>query len=1053
MLSQKLLLVALVFSSLPVLAQAAPKDTSQEALVFEKLHTLVRYESDGTGLRQSTAVIHVQSQAGVQALGQLVFGYSSATEKLDVDYVRVRKPDGRVIETPAASAQDFAPEVLRAAPTYSDYRERHVSVAGLQPGDILEYQNSTHVTAALAPHEFWFEHSFTKDAAVREETLELDVPTARTLKLKSPDQKYETRQSGDRTIYTWTIRDTVPDRKRDRSIELEPDFTPDVQLSTFSSWEQVAQWYAQLQGDRVVVDENVRKKVVELTQGATTPAEKTRRLYDFVALNIRYVSLSFGVGRLQPHAASEILSNGFGDCKDKHTLLQAMLRAAGIQSYPILISSYRTLDPDVPSPAQFNHEITAVELGSGLTWLDTTAEVAPYGLILYSLRNKQALLAADGKLGGLRTTPATAPVKNLFSIKLDGKFTEAGTLDTAVEITAQGDSEVSLRSVFRRLSRAEWEEALKIMSATWGLAGDVSDIHLESLEDTSKPFHLTYRYHKENYFAVPTSGVSFRILPPMSARHVPAADPKHPMKPVDIGPAIEEIYHAHIVFPANYTVQSAPSASMSRDYGDYSVSYDLNRNVLEAQRKLVVKLNELPASRRTDYESFANASNIEQQQMLTAVIRPASAAALSAATKVTGTAEDLHKAGLAALQRRDFTSAADLLQRSVDQDATQKDAWDDLGHAYAGLSKHDEAIRAFRKQLEIDSFHKSANQDLASELQAQGKFDDAVAAYRRQLEVTPFNKSTHKNLGLLLAEHNQDADAVKELEAAAAMPPDDPEVKVALARLYGRTGDNAKSQELLKSVTGAAAPASGADIYASALRDDIDPNQTLREGRKTLDDIGDQFDSGEYERPGPSVFHAMDLVALAWARIGWAKYLQGEYMDSMQFLQSAWLLSQSGTVENRMARLLEKEGQKDGMRHALALAAAAGGGDAASSREQLLKLASGTDAAEKEISEAGKELLRMRTVKLSPVAGVTGKAKFALTFEGSSKPQRVDWLEGEAGLRPLADQLRDKQYPVKFPDISSVKIVRKATVACDAAACSAVLEPVEGLQGSAATKH
>jgi len=1048
-----LILCAVVFSSFAASAQTAPKDTSQEALVYEKLHTLVRYEDDGTGIRETTAVIHVQSQAGVQELGQLILGYSSATEKLDVDYVRVRKPDGRVIETPAASAQDFAPEILRAAPTYSDYRERHVSVAGLQPGDVLEYHTVIHVTTALAPHEFWFEHSFTKDVAVHEETLEIDVPKSRALKLKSPDRKYEAREAGDRTIYSWTIHETVPDRKRDRDEDREPDFTPDVQLSTFSSWEQVGQWYARLQGDRVVVDENVRKKAGELTQGATTPTEKTRRLYDFVARNIRYVSLSFGVGRLQPHAASEILANGYGDCKDKHTLLQAMLRAEGIQSYPVLISSYRTLDPEVPSPGQFNHEITAVELGNDLTWLDSTAEVAPYGLILYRLRNKQALLAAEGKLGGLRTTPSTAPVKNQFSIKLDGKFSEAGSLDTAVEISAQGDSEIPLRSAFRSISQSHWEEVLKFISATWGLAGDVSDIHLDSLEDTSKPFHLTYRYHKENYFAVPTSGVSFRILPPMSARHVSAADPKHPMKPVDIGPAIEEIYRAHIVFPPNYTVQAAPSASMSRDYGDYSVSYDLNKNVLEAQRRLVVKLNELPASRRTDYDSFANASGIEQQQMLTAVIRPASAASLAAATKITGTADELRKAGLAALQRRDFVSAADLLQRSVDLDTTQKDTWDDLGHAYAGLSKHDDAIRAYRKQLEIDNFHKSANQDLASELQAQGKFDDAVAAYRRQLEITPFNKSTHKNLGLLLAEHNQDAAAVKELEAAASMPPDDPEVKVALARLYGRTGDNAKSQELLKSVTGAASSSAGADIYASALRDDIDPNQTLREGRKTLDDIGDQFDSGEYDRPGPSVFHAMDLVALAWARIGWAKYLQGEYMESMQFLQSAWLLSQSGTVENRMARLLEKEGQRDSMRHAFALAAAAGGGDAAASREQLLKLTSGTDTAEKEIADAGNELLRLRTIKLPPVAGVTGTARFALTFEGSNKPQRVDWLEGEAGLRPAADQLRDKQYPVKFPDISSVKIVRKATVSCDASACSAVLEPVEGLQGSSSTKN
>ncbi len=118
-----------------------------------------------------------------------------------------------------------------------------------------------------------------------------------------------------------------------------------------------------------------------------------------MARNIRYVSLSFGVGRLQPHTASEVLQNGFGDCKDKHTLLQALLRTQGIFSYPVLINSSAKLDPDVPSPAQFDHEITAVRLGKDkdqdLTWLDTTTEVAPYGLILYQLRNKQALIASD----------------------------------------------------------------------------------------------------------------------------------------------------------------------------------------------------------------------------------------------------------------------------------------------------------------------------------------------------------------------------------------------------------------------------------------------------------------------------------------------------------------------------------------------------------------------------------------------------------------------------------------------------------------------------------
>jgi hypothetical protein len=75
----------------------------------------------------------IQSQAGVEEFGQLVFGYSSATEKLDVEYVRVRKPDGQVVVTPESTAQDFAPDVLKEAPMYSDYRQRHISVAACAP--------------------------------------------------------------------------------------------------------------------------------------------------------------------------------------------------------------------------------------------------------------------------------------------------------------------------------------------------------------------------------------------------------------------------------------------------------------------------------------------------------------------------------------------------------------------------------------------------------------------------------------------------------------------------------------------------------------------------------------------------------------------------------------------------------------------------------------------------------------------------------------------------------------------------------------------------------
>src|ERR1700687_37967 len=409
---------------------------SEEAAVFERILNRVRFENDGTEVSQTEAAVRIQRQAGVEEFGQLVFGYSSATEKVEVEYVRVRKPDGHAVVAPESTAQDFAPDVLKEAPMYSDYRQRHISVAALQPGDTLEYRTVIRVLTPLAAGNFWYEYTFPKGMVVNEDRLEIDIPKSREVKLKTPTRKPEIRETGDRRIYTWVVKDIKPERGEDRDKDEDEETGPDVQLTTFTDWKQVAQWYAKLQGERMTVDDSVRKKAQELTQGADTPTEKARRLYDFVARNVRYVSTSLGVGRYQPHSAVDVLQNGYGDCKDKHTLFSALLRAEGIQSYPVLIHSTRKLDVDVPSPAQFDHVITAARLGTGtgLTWLDTTPEVTPYGLILYQLRNKQAVVASEDSEGGLQRTPADSPVKTFMHFTLEGKFSDFGALDATLEV-------------------------------------------------------------------------------------------------------------------------------------------------------------------------------------------------------------------------------------------------------------------------------------------------------------------------------------------------------------------------------------------------------------------------------------------------------------------------------------------------------------------------------------------------------------------------------------------------------------------------------------------
>jgi tetratricopeptide (TPR) repeat protein len=193
----------------------------------------------------------------------------------------------------------------------------------------------------------------------------------------------------------------------------------------------------------------------------------------------------------------------------------------------------------------------------------------------------------------------------------------------------------------------------------------------------------------------------------------------------------------------------------------------------------------------------------------------------------------------------------------------------------------------------------------------------------------------------------------------------------------------------------------------------------------------------------------MRLVALAWARMGWAKSLQGENLAAMQFLQSAWLLSQSGTVAKRLGQVLEKQGQPEKARHMYALAIAASestktnNNDTEDSRARLTKLAGDGAAAEKEIAEARAERVQGRTVKLGPITTKTVSARFNLVFDSSPRPERAEFVDGDESLRSASQQLREKTFAVRFPDVSSVKIVRRGLLSCNSSGCGIELLPID----------
>ena len=436
------------------------KEYLDEAAVVERDEVLYRFNADGTGSRVETAAIRIQSGAALQGFAVLSLPYASGTQELEIVYARVRKPDGTVIATPITDAQDQSAPTTQLAPMYSDMHVKQLPVRSLAVADTLKIQTRLTQKQAEVPGEFWGAETFGVGLVYLDRRIELRVPRSKTVTVYSPKDPPETTESGEDRVYRWKGAQLRPSHAKDDDAPPQ-DKTAPITWTTFPSWEAVGAWYQGLIEGRDAVTPALQAKADEITAGAKTDTHKVRALYEYVSQHNHYIAVDFGVGRYQPHTAIAVLVNQYGDCKDKHILLAALLRAKGSQPSAVLIGAGVEMNEKVPSPAAFNHLITLVDVDGGPVWLDATTEVAPYRVLLPVLRDKQALVvpAKSGQgVPHLAKTPAELPFAAVQ--RYDGQFELAkdGTTKGNVTVTLRGDDEVLMRYASRQVARAQWDQ-------------------------------------------------------------------------------------------------------------------------------------------------------------------------------------------------------------------------------------------------------------------------------------------------------------------------------------------------------------------------------------------------------------------------------------------------------------------------------------------------------------------------------------------------------------------------------------------------------------------
>jgi len=579
----------------------------------------------------------------------------------------------------------------------------------------------------------------------------------------------------------------------------------------------------------------------------------------------------------------------------------------------VLIHSHRKLDPDVPSPAQFNHVITAVPRGDKFLWLDTTPEVAPYGLLLLNLRDKQALMIPTSKPPALVTTPQNPPFPEEHEFSAEGKLGPDGTFTGHIEQSYRGDTEVLLRSVFRQVSQSQWKEAVQRFSYGLNFGGDVGNVKMTPPEELDKPFQLSYDYVRKNFGDWENRHI-VPPLPPIGMEIVKGSREKKPLEPLPLGGLGKATFRSRVELPAGYAATAPAKCHLSEPYAEYTDDTRVENGVMTTTREMVVKKNEIPLSDWEGYYKFGRAVADDEFNFIRLSRTGASVEAKGKDAgdedeESAGDIDQTFRDGTDALARRDFKGAPEVFEKVIAKDPNHKSAHLNLGLAQGAQGHTFDALAQFQKEEQISPDDPRAYQAAALLANYMGNTNGAIAEWRKLLKADPANGTAATSLAGLLMQQEKYTDAAEVLEVAVKAAPDNSGLQYQLGEAYFKSGQGDKAVTRMKqAVEQKDDDPDMLNNVAYLLADNkTNLDLALQYAERAVDEIEDRSRGAEsFDQVGLDLTYRYGLI---WDTLGWVYFRQGDRKRAESLVRASWFLGEDSLVAEHLGEIYAKEGK------------------------------------------------------------------------------------------------------------------------------------------------
>src|SRR5258708_7297443 len=482
------------FSEPKTVLDAAKAVASDDAGVVVLLDE-ERYVFDATGSATMTEhlVYRVANDSGVEHWSTIEALWGPWYQEKPVIQARVIARDGSVHELEArALSETPAPE--ESLDIFSDNRILRAPLPGVGVGSVVEqlitYKDKNPMVEAGRTGRFYFGRA----VPVHRAGLVLDAPSSLGLRLvnrTAPKFEPKKDEANGRQLVTFEAESLKAIDYVEWNLPFDESQRPYVAFSTGKSWQEVARRYSEIVDKQIAGSSPTLGPLVKAAIGTSSRREEVvAKILAAIQKDIRYAGVELGEGSVIPRRPEEVLGHKYGDCKDKATLLTAMLREAGLPAHVVLLRAGDDLDvsDDLPGFGEFNHAIVVVD-GEKPRWVDPPDEFARAGELPIMDQGRHGLIATP-KTTALVAAPASDATVNRIVETRVFNMVEEGKAAVTETTEATGADDAFARRFYAQSDRKRYRDAMENYVKGHYMAKALNDVTAGDPHDLAKTFSL-----------------------------------------------------------------------------------------------------------------------------------------------------------------------------------------------------------------------------------------------------------------------------------------------------------------------------------------------------------------------------------------------------------------------------------------------------------------------------------------------------------------------------------------------------------------------------------